>query len=155
LDEKDAQAAATSTLQQTVSALQQGVTTLQQTVATLQNNLIHHQQTVVTLQSTVIHQQERLVAKQEDFVAQNTALVDGADLVEKHECLALCLRGMFIIVDLGGTLNWRLGYNDFLFDLTRLPKGPGDRRMLPQEKEVLKREELGYSVLSVCIPAPS
>ncbi|KAJ7915420.1 hypothetical protein B0H13DRAFT_2324368 [Mycena leptocephala] len=57
-----------------------------------------------------------------------------------HECLALCLRGTYIIADLGATLNRRLGYNDVLFNLTCLP----DRRMLPHEKEVLKRERLGY-----------
>ncbi|KAJ7834083.1 hypothetical protein B0H13DRAFT_2370082 [Mycena leptocephala] len=50
--------------------------------------------------------------------------IDADDLVEMHECLALCLRG----------------YNDVLFNLTCLP----DRRMLPHEKEVLKRERLGY-----------
>jgi hypothetical protein len=118
LDEKDAQAAAISRLQQTVMGLQ----------------------------SALIFHQERSVANQEELLADNT---------EKYECVALCLRGMFIITDLGATLNWRLGYNDFFFDLTRLPKGPGDRRMVQHEKELLKREELGYSVLSVCIPAPS
>ncbi|KAJ7923749.1 hypothetical protein B0H13DRAFT_2316107 [Mycena leptocephala] len=85
---------------------------------------------------------ERSVANQEEFLADSTVWIDATDLMEKHDCMALCLRG----------------YNDFLFNLTCLPEGPGDRWMLLHKKEVLKREGLGYSALSLpdsSIPAKS
>ncbi|KAJ7065486.1 hypothetical protein C8F01DRAFT_747472 [Mycena amicta] len=94
---------------------------LQNSVAVLRQQLSSHHQTLVSVQ-------ERSVALQEESIAENTASLDAADVVEKHECVARCLQA----------------YNDVLFDLARPSREPGERRMVPQEKEVLKREGLGY-----------